>query len=166
MNITRVAIFDYLYDKITEAKPDVYVVGRYEPVPVSIPAVFIREMREISERDNMTFSGVQGVKTVTMEVHIITNGINNAMSENEGIESIVEQAFQELHFRRTFSNVIDDGSNGMYRLRITYERTIGDADEMPSEEEEAEGDDEVEDITPDAENGNDDDNGGEDGDVP
>lgn len=164
MNVTRVAIFNYIYDKITAEMPDVYVVGRYEPVPASIPAVFIREMREISERDNMTFSGVQGVVTVTMEAQIITHSLNNAMSENEDIESIVEQAFKELFFRRTYSNVVDDGRNGLYRLRITYERTIGDADKMPEDEEETDESSEVEDTNSAVDDGND--NGGEGGDDP
>jgi hypothetical protein len=76
----------------------------------------------------------------------------------------VEQAFKELFFRRTYSNVVDDGRNGLYRLRITYERTIGDADKMPEDEEETAESSEVEDTNSAVDDGND--NGGESGDDP
>lgn len=132
MNITRNAVYNYVCNIIEAAHPSAYVSSIYEPLPASLPAVFIRETVDLRNRENMTFTGVQGVRTSTFEVQIVSGHKNGSMSEAYELLETVRQAFFALIYNETNVTIVEDGQNGNYRLRITYRRTIGDADTMPT----------------------------------
>ena len=132
MNITRNAVYDYVSGKLLEAYPNIYVAGVYELIPASKPAVFLRESSDFRNRQNMTFSGVQGVRTSTWEVHTISGQTNGSLDEAYALLEVARQAFFALHYNETNVAIVEDGQNGNYRLRATYRRVIGDADEMPT----------------------------------
>ena len=80
----------------------------------------------------MTFSGKQGVRNSTFEVQIQSNKDVGAAEEVHSILDTVSDAFIELHYFISNVNVLEDGSTGLYRIRASYRRVIGKADEMPS----------------------------------
>lgn len=133
MNITRNAVYNYICDEILAAYPTMYVSGKYEPVPASLPAVFIREIGDFRNRENMTFTGSQGVRTSTIEIQVVSSRLNGSLSEAYAILETVRTACFDLIYNETNVVVVEDGSNGMnYRLRASYRRIIGDSDEMPT----------------------------------
>lgn len=133
MNVTRNAVYNYIHDAVKTAFPLVYIASVYEPVPPSMPAVFIREIGDFRNRENMTFSGNQGVRTSTVEAQIISGRVNGSMSEAYEILETVREAFFALHYNETNVVTVEDGNNGMnYRLRVSYRRVIGDADVFPT----------------------------------
>ena len=133
MNITRNAVYNYICDEVLAAHPTIYVSGKYEPVPAALPAVFIREIGDFRNRENMTFTGQQGVRTSTVEVQVVSSRLNGSLSEAYAILETVRAACFDLIYNETNVVVVEDGSNGMnYRLRASYRRIIGDSDEMPT----------------------------------
>ena len=132
MIITRNAVYNFIHDAVAAEYPDMYIAGTYEPVPPSMPAVFIREIGDFRNAENMTFTGVQGVRTSTFEIQVVSGHTNGSMSEAYAILETARQAFFFLHYNETNTVIVEDGQNGNYRLRASYRRVIGDADELPT----------------------------------
>lgn len=132
MNITRNVVYNYIDNAVTTAMPNVYVTGVYEPLMAQMPAVILRETDDFRNPENMTFTGVQGVRTSTFEAQIVSSRVNGSLSEAYAILEIVKFAFFTLLYNETSVAIVEDGSTGRYRLRATYRRVIGDADTLPS----------------------------------
>ena len=133
MNITRNAVYNYIHDAVAAEYPDMYIAGVYEPVPPSMPAVFIQEIGDLRNRINMTFTGVQGVRTSTIEIQIVSGRVNGSLSEAYAILEVVRAACFSLAYNETNVVAVENGSNGTnYRIRASYRRVIGDADTMPT----------------------------------
>lgn len=129
---TRNAVYNYVYDKVIQAFPDAYVSGMYEPVVPSFPAVFIREIGNFSNPENVTFGGSQDVWTSTFEVQIQSNKIDTPMSEVYEIFSVVKEAFSSLFYIHINTNNIGTYDDKNYRIVASFRRVIGKADEMPN----------------------------------
>lgn len=132
MNITRNVVYNYIDNAVITAMPNVYVTGVYEPLMAQMPAVILRETDDFRNPENMTFTGVQGVRTSTFEAQIVSSRVNGSLSEAYAILEIVKSAFFTLLYNETSVAIVEDGSTGRYRLRATYRRVIGDADTLPS----------------------------------
>ena len=132
MNITRNAVYNYVHNAVETAHPTAYIASIYEPVPEHLPSVFLREISDLRNKANMTFTGVQGVRTSTFEVQTVSGHTNGSMSEAYALLETVRQAFFALHYNETNVLIIEDGQDGNYRLRASYRRVIGDADTLPS----------------------------------
>lgn len=133
MKITRNAVYNFIHDAVATEYPSMYIAGAYEPVPPSMPAVFISEVGDFRNRENMTFSGAQGVRTSTIEVQIVSGRMNGSLSEAYAILETVRSACFRLFYNETNVIILENGDNGTnYRLRASYRRVIGDADEMPT----------------------------------
>lgn len=129
---TRNAVYNYVYDKVIEAFPNAYISGMYEPVVPSFPAVFIREIGNYSNNENVSFSGSQGVWTSTFEVQIQSNKADAPMSEVYEIFNVVKEAFSSIFYIHINTNNIGTYDNEKYRIVASFRRVIGKADEMPS----------------------------------
>lgn len=132
MNVTRNAVYSYVYDKIIADYPAAYISGRYEPVPETFPAVFLREIGDVNNEDNVTFSGSQSVRTSTFEAQVVSDDVNGSLSQAYSILETVSSAFEELFYVKTNVTLVEEGQYGKYRIRASYQRVIGDADEMPT----------------------------------
>lgn len=132
MNITRNAVYSFVHDAVTNANPSVYVTSVYEPINANLPAVIIREIGNMYNRGNMTFTGGQGVRTSTFEADIVSGQKNGSMTEAHTILDTVRNAFFQLHYNETNVAIIEDGGTGRFRLRASYRRIIGDADALPT----------------------------------
>ena len=132
MIITRNVVYNYIDNAVKTAMSNVYVTSVYEPLTAQLPAVILREVGDFRNSENMTFTGIQGVRTSTFEAQVISSRINGSMSEAYAILEIVKSAFFKLMYNETNVAIIEDGATGRYRLRATYRRVIGDADTLPS----------------------------------
>lgn len=133
MIITRNAVYNYIYDAVIAVYSTMYVAGAYEPVPASMPAVFVSEISDLRNKANMTFASVQGVRTSTFEVQIVCGKLNGSLTQAYEILDVVRAAFFKIAYNEINVVVVENGRNGTnYRLRASYRRVIGDADAMPT----------------------------------
>lgn len=132
MNITRNAVFNYIHDAVKTELPTIYITSAYEPVPAEIPAVILREIGDFRNRENMSFTGAQGVRTSTFEAQVVTGQTNGSLSEAYDILEIVKNAFFSMQYNETNVAIVEDGGTGRYRLRASYRRVIGDTDPLPT----------------------------------
>ena len=132
MNITRNAVYDYVYSKVKAANASVYITSVYEPTFAKLPAVILREIGDFRNAENMSFAGSQGVRTSTFEAQVISGKTNGSLSEAYTILDAVRMAMFKLHYNETNAVIIEDGSTGRFRLRASYRRVIGDSDPMPN----------------------------------
>ena len=132
MNITRNAVFNYIHDAVKTELPTIYITSVYEPVPAEIPAVILREIGDFRNRENMSFTGAQGVRTSTFEAQVVTGQTNGSLSEAYDILEIVKNAFFSMQYNETNVAIVEDGGTGRYRLRASYRRVIGDTDPLPT----------------------------------
>ena len=132
MIITRNAVYNFIHDAVAAEYQDMYIAGTYEPVPPSMPAVFIREIGDFRNAENMTFAGAQGVRTSTVEIQIVSGRVNGSLSEAYAILETVRSACFALFYNETNVVNVENGADGTnYRIRATYRRIIGSADELP-----------------------------------
>lgn len=132
MNITRNAVFNYIHDAVKTELPTIYITSVYEPVPAEIPAVILREIGDFRNRENMSFTGAQGIRTSTFEAQVVTGQTNGSLSEAYDILEIVKNAFFSMQYNETNVAIVEDGGTGRYRLRASYRRVIGDTDQLPT----------------------------------
>lgn len=132
MNITRNAVYNYIHDAVKTELPTIYITSVYEPVPAEIPAVILREIGDFRNRETMSFTGAQGVRTSTFEAQVVTGQTNGSLSEAYDILEIVKSAFFEIQYNETNVTIVEDGGTGRYRLRASYRRVIGDTDPLPT----------------------------------
>jgi len=132
VNITRNAVYNYIHDAVKAGNPDVYITSVYEPVPAQMPAVILREIGDFRNRENMSMTGVQGIRTSTFEAQVVSGKTNGSLSEAYEILELVKQAFFTLLYNETNVVIVEDGGTGRYRLRASYRRVIGDADTLPT----------------------------------
>ena len=107
MNITRNAVYNYIRNRVLAAYPKAFLSSKYQPIPESFPAVFVREIS-----------------------NFLSNKFVGAAEEAHGILNVVREAFCGLCYFEANVNVLEDGSSDLYRIRANYRRVIGDADEM------------------------------------
>lgn len=132
MNITRNAVYNYIHDAVKTELPTIYITSVYEPVPAEIPAVILREIGDFRNRETMSFTGAQGVRTSTFEAQVVTGQTNGSLSEAYDILEIVKNAFFGMQYNETNVTIVEDGSTGRYRIRASYRRVIGDTDPLPT----------------------------------
>lgn len=132
MNVTRNAVYSYVYDEVKAANASVYITSVYEPTFAKLPAVVLREIGDFRNSENMSFSGAQGVRTSTFEAQVISGKTNGSLSEAYTLLDAVRMAFFKLHYNETNAVIVEDGSTGRFRMRASYRRVIGDYDPMPS----------------------------------
>lgn len=131
---TRNAIYNFVCNKVLAEYPNAYISSMYEPVVPSFPAVFIREIGLAHNPANVTLSGVQDVRTSTFEVQIQSNQRDTALTEVYDVLNIVTAAFVKLFFVLENTVLLEENDDGLFRLRASFRRVIGSADEMPESE--------------------------------
>ena len=132
MTITRNAVYNYIHDAVKAELPTIYITSVYEPVPAELPVVILREIGDFRNRENMSFTGEQGIRTSTFEAQVVTGQTNGSLSEAYDILEIVKHAFFKLLYNETNVAIVEDGGTGRYRLRASYRRVIGEIDTLPT----------------------------------
>ena len=102
------------------------VVSDYTDTPSSFPCV------SVIERDNYTYRRTQDNDlkehhtNVMYEVNVYSNKTKGAKSEAKAILEIVDTAFQNIKFTRTFKNNIPNKDKTIFRYVARYEAVIGE----------------------------------------
>lgn len=132
--MTRNAIYDYAESVVNTTATPVYCASRFEPIPEEFPACFLYEIGKTDVETAVTLDFTEKVKFVTWEVQVFSNSVNDAVSEANGIMDRVEVAFRDMKFLETFCSEMTTGDPSVYRIVARFERTICDADTIPTQE--------------------------------
>lgn len=124
-------IYDYICKSVHAYNSDAYVTSRREPVPKAMPCVQIQQLNKMRPTNAMTLDLNDRQYLSTFEAQIYSNSKDSALSEAYGLEEVVESAFNELGYRVTFCQPIDNYDPAIYRLVARYERVIGVGDMLP-----------------------------------
>ncbi len=132
MEYTHNAIYTFVESKVLNAYPGTYVSSVYKSIVPHFPTVFIREIGNQHNSTAVTMSGAQGVRTSTYEVQIQSNSKDAPLTEAYSLLNEVTSAFVQLFYILDSVTPLEDDSNGQFRLKASFRRVIGSADQMPS----------------------------------
>ena len=132
MKYSRNAVYTRVRNAVKTEYPDAYVTGVVAAVPSQSPAVMVHEVGHFHNSDAVTLGGSQGVWTSTFEAQVFSNRKNTGMTECYSIMDTVTAAFVNLGFILTTQLVVEDGTDGKYRLTARFRRVIGDGETLPT----------------------------------
>ena len=121
-------VFDVALAKLREYDSDICVMDEYIKTPSSFPAVTIVE-NDNSVVERMRTTHIENAVHVMYECNIFSNRVVDKKTEAKEIASVLDSAFEELGFTRTFRNQIpnfDDAS--IHRIVCRYEGVVGPGD--------------------------------------
>ena len=131
--ISRIDIYDYIEAAVnTELRP-VYCEARLEVVPEYFPACYITETGSASESQNYTLDFTDEQVRRDFEAHVFSNLADGALAQAESIMDDVRAAFRKLYFIENFVGRTDNIDPTVIHLVGRFHRTIGGADQMPTE---------------------------------
>lgn len=102
------------------------LVSEYTDTPSSFPCV------SVIEADNSVYSRTQDNDlkehhiSVMYEVNVYSNKTSGKKTEAKKIMNIVDTAFQNIKFTRTFKNSVPNKDKSIYRIVARYEAVIGE----------------------------------------
>ena len=109
------------------------LVSEYTDTPSSFPCV------SIIEADNSVYSRTQDNDlkehhiNVMYEVNVYSNKTSGKKTEAKKILNIVDTAFQNIKFTRTFKNSVPNKDKSIYRIVARYEAVIGEEQTIGSD---------------------------------
>ena len=124
-------IFDYLQKSIHAVCSGAYVTSIREPIPKAMPCVQIQQLNKSRPVNYMTLDLTDRQYLSTFEAQIYSNAQDSALSEAYGLEEVIESAFNELGYRVTFCQPINNIDPSIFRLIARFERVIGIGDTLP-----------------------------------
>ena len=124
-------IFDYVKRSILASHSEAYVTSRREPIPRAFPCVEIRQFNKNRQINAVTLDMKDRQYITIFEVQIFSNSQNSALSEAYALEETVETAFNNLGYRVTFCQPIDNIDPSIFRIIARFERVIGMGDILP-----------------------------------
>ena len=128
---TRNAIYSKVAGDVIAAHSDVYCTSTYNPIPPSIPCVFIREIGHYTPTEAVNLGYTEDIYRSTFEVQIFSNVAGGAQSQAYNILATVKTSFREMCFIETSEAPIDNADDSIYRLVARFERVICGGDGMP-----------------------------------
>lgn len=102
------------------------VVSDYTDTPSSFPCVSVIESDNYTYRNTQDGDLKEHHTNVMYEVNVYSNKKNTSKSEAKAILEIVDTAFQNIKFTRTFKNNIPNGDKSIYRMVARYSAVIGE----------------------------------------
>lgn len=118
-------IFTYVANKIRAVYPGAFIAGEYVETPASFPAITIVEA-DNSIVESMRSDTIENAAHVMYDCSIYSNKVTGKKSEAKAIADVMDSAFEEAGFTRTFRNQVANLRDAtIYRLVIRYEAIIG-----------------------------------------
>lgn len=130
MKYTRASIYSYVRGKILSAFSTAYVSAKYEPIPQSMPAVFIEQVNKVRTQSNIDLGYSDGQYVSMFEAQVFSNSKNGALAEAEAIMKIIEGAFNDLFFYENYCAPVYNVDNTVYRLTARFTKQIAEGDEI------------------------------------
>lgn len=113
-------VFDYVAAKLRESDLGIFVSGQYVDTPASFPAVTIVEsVNSVVQR--MRTTTIENAARLMYEVNIYSNKAAGKKREARAVAALVDDAFTELGFTRTFLNQVPNLMDAsIYRIVLRY----------------------------------------------
>lgn len=118
-------------DKISKAigasaYSNTFVTSEYTDSPPAFPCVSVVEADNFTYRKTQDNDLKEHHTNVMYEVNVFSNKKNTSKSEAKAIIEIVDTAFQNMKFTRTFKDNIPNKDKTIYRIIARYEAVIGE----------------------------------------
>lgn len=128
---SRNAVYTRIVKAVKATYSGIYYSGMLEPVPASLPAIFVREIGYTTPVDYETLAVDSNQWQSTFEVQVYSNKANDAISEAYGIMEIVKTTFKTLGYICDMLEPMQNVDTSVYRLIGRWHRQIGGADVLP-----------------------------------
>lgn len=133
MKVTRNAVYTRIVKAVRTAYPSCYYSGRLEPVPPSLPAIYVREIGYLVPLENVTFSNDDDQHQSTFEIQVYSNLQTGAETEAYGIMDVADGVMKDIGYILDMLEPMPNADATIFRLIGRWHRHIGGADEMPPE---------------------------------
>lgn len=114
-------IFDYVYERVIERFPEIYMSGEYVKSPPSFPASSLVEMDNTTHTLTLTSGENENHAVVMYELNVYSNKVTRKKSECKAIVTFIDEIMLSLGFTRTMLQPIpnmDDAT--IYRMTARY----------------------------------------------
>lgn len=118
----RELIYSQIADNINSFFADCYVAQKYEPVPESVPCVFIQQISKVRTRQYADLANTDRQWRLTFEVQVFAETLNKAYE----IMNFVEEQFTELAFFEDMCSPVDNADPKLCRLVARFSAQRGD----------------------------------------
>ena len=103
-----------------------YITSEYTDTPSSFPCVSVVEADNYTYRKTQDGDLKEHHANVMYEVNVFSNKTSGRKAEAKKIMEIVDTAFQNIKFTRTFKNSIPNKDKTVHRIVARYEAVIGE----------------------------------------
>lgn len=118
----RLEIYNSIANAINDYDPNVYVTQRYEPIPESIPCVFVQQIGKARTLQYATLTNTDEQYRRTFEVQVFHTTLNDAYALME----VCEDAFKSLAFFEDLCEPIDNTDQKIARIVARFYAQLGD----------------------------------------
>lgn len=119
-------IYDYLYQKVIEQYPDIYMSSEYFRQAPRFPAVSFEEKANSTYRDTQTQDSLENHAAIMFEVNVYTNEMSGRKSMAREIMAVVDEAMQTIGFDRVYLNNVPNLADAtIYRLTGRWRAIVG-----------------------------------------
>lgn len=102
------------------------VSSTYTDSPSQFPCVSVIEMDNYTYRRTQDNDLMEHHTNLMYEVNVYSNKASNSKAEAKAIMEIVDTAFQNIKFTRTFKQPIRNRDKSVYRIVARYEAVVGE----------------------------------------
>ena len=111
---------------LTSQYSNTNVASTYNDTPSEFPCVSVIEMDNYTYRRTQDNDLMEHHTNLMYEVNVYSNKASNSKSEAKAIMEIVDTAFQNIKFTRTFKQPIRNRDKSVYRIVARYEAVVGE----------------------------------------
>ena len=118
-------IFDFVYEKVIEKFPNIYMSGEYVKSPPSFPASSLVEMDNTTYTSTQTGSDNENHASVMYELNVYSNKMTRKKTECKAIVAFIDEIMISLGFTRIMLQPIpnmDDAT--IYRMTARYRAIV------------------------------------------
>lgn len=118
-------VFDTIFNAVTLEYPNADVTTGFDEKLAVFPCVVVQEVNNAPLRRMDTDDCAENYTALTYEVSVYTDNVNKAKSEGKKILEIVDNALQDLKFRRVRKNQPLNIARTIFRQYARYEVIVG-----------------------------------------
>lgn len=117
----RELIYNSIATAIAEYDSNIYVAQRYEPIPKSVPCVFLQMISKVRTRQYATLDNTDEQYRYTFEVQVFTH----SMTDSYALMEYIEQKFKEIAFFEEMCQPIDNADQSIFRIVARFSAQQG-----------------------------------------
>lgn len=117
----RELIYNTIARAITDYDPNIYVTQRYEPIPKTVPCVFVEMISKVRTRRYATLDNIDDQHRYTFEVQVF----HNSLTEGYALMEYIEEQFKSIAFFEDMCQPIDDADQSIFRIVARFSAQQG-----------------------------------------